>query len=194
MDWLIAGLGNPGPRYTDTRHNVGKRVVERLAERSGIDLRNAKFDARFGSGRLEGQQVCLATTLKYMNESGRAIVPLARFYKLPPQRLLLVYDDLDLPLGHLRLRSEGGAGGHNGMRSTIRQLGSQDFPRLRIGIGRPPRGWQGADYVLSRFSADEQAEIAVTIEEAAEVLQHVLRDGLNEAMNRHNRRAGGSGR
>ena len=190
MDWLIVGLGNPGPRYADTRHNVGKRIVAGLAERAGIDLDQAKFDARFGSGRIAGQRVCLATTLKYMNESGRAIAPLASFYKVPAARVLAVYDEMDLPLGHLRLRAGGGAGGHNGVRSLIRQLGTEDFPRLRVGIGRPPPGWAGADFVLSRFESAEQAELEALLFSALAVLDDLLREGLEVAMNQHNRRAG----
>ena len=190
MDWLIVGLGNPGPRYADTRHNIGKHVVAQLAERSGIALDQAKFDARFGSGRIAGQRVCLATTLKYMNESGLAIAPLAGFYKVSPARVLAVYDEMDLPLGQLRLRAGGGAGGHNGVRSLIRQLGTEDFPRLRISVGRPPLGWAGADFVLSRFEAAEQAVVEALVVAALEVLQDLLREGLEPAMNQHNRRAG----
>ncbi len=193
MDWMIAGLGNPGPRYAETRHNLGKMALEHLAERAGIALDQAKFDARFGTGRWAGQRLCLATTLKYMNESGRALVPLASFYKLPPERLLVVYDDLDLPLGSLRLRTGGGSGGHKGMRSLAGQLGGEDFPRLRLGIGRPPPDWAGADYVLSRFDAEEQEVVQAVIEDAARVIEDVLREGLEAAMNRHNRRGDGAG-
>jgi PTH1 family peptidyl-tRNA hydrolase len=188
MDWLIAGLGNPGPRYAETRHNAGKMALEKLAGRHGIRLDTAKFDARFGSGRIAGQRVCLASTLVYMNESGRAIVPLSRFYRIPPERILVVYDELDLPFGQLRLKIGGGAGGHNGIRSMLRLLGTEDFGRLRMGIGRPPAGWKGADYVLSRFESAEQDALDAFIDQAADSIEDVLARGLDLAMNDCNRR------
>lgn len=187
MDWIIAGLGNPGPRYADTRHNVGKMIVERLAERHGIALNESRNDARFGKGRIGDARVLLATTLLYMNDSGRAIGPLARFFKVDPERVLVVYDEMDLPLGRIRIRERGGAGGHNGMRSMIQHLGGQDFPRLRAGIGRPPKDWVGADHVLSRFAEDQLEERDALIERAADALEDLLREGLVGAMNRHNR-------
>ncbi|MCE7937512.1 aminoacyl-tRNA hydrolase [bacterium] len=187
--WLVVGLGNPGARYADTRHNVGRRVVERLAHRHGATLTDAKFNARFGRIDLGGQRVCLCAPMTYMNESGRAVVPLAGFFKIPPERVLVVYDDLDLPFGQIRVRADGGAGGHNGMHSLIGAFGTPAFPRVRIGIGRPPPGWDAADFVLARFGSDEAPRVDVTVDEAADIVEAVVRDGVDAAMNTFNRRA-----
>jgi PTH1 family peptidyl-tRNA hydrolase len=187
MDWIIAGLGNPGPRYADTRHNIGKMIVERLAERHGIGLSESRNDARYGKGRVGDARVLLATPLLYMNDSGRAIGPLARFFKIPAENVLVVYDEMDLPLGRIRIREKGGAGGHNGMRSLIQHLGGEDFPRLRAGIGRPPKDWAGADYVLSSFTGEEAEERDELIERAADAIEEIIRESLISAMNRHNR-------
>lgn len=186
MDWLIVGLGNPGPRYAGTRHNIGRDVVEVLAARLEVPLAAAKFQARFGAGRIAAAKFGLAVPISYMNESGRAVGDLVRFHKLDPSRLVLVYDDLDLPLGRLRIRPDGGAGGHNGVASVIDRLGTQAFPRLRIGIGRPPAGWDAADYVLARFGTEERASLPVLCEQAADALTEIVRDGLQAAMNRWN--------
>jgi len=188
VDWLVVGLGNPGPRYADTRHNAGRMVTAHLARRHGVELDSVKFNVRFGKLRLEGATALLATPLTYMNESGQAVAPLARFYQVPVERILAVYDDLDLPPGRLRLRSEGGAGGHNGVASLIRSLGGQGFPRLRVGIGRPPAGWEGVDYVLGRFTDAERALIEGCLPEAADAIERTLREGITAAMNAYNRR------
>lgn len=188
VDWLVVGLGNPGPRYAGTRHNIGRRVVERLAERHGAALADAKFNARFGRVALAGQRVCLCAPMTYMNESGRAVAPLAGFFKIPPARVLVVYDDLDLPFGQIRVRADGGAGGHNGMHSLIAALGTPGFPRVRVGIGRPPPGWDAADFVLARFSPDEAPGVEAAVDDATEVVEAVVRDGVDQAMNRFNRR------
>jgi PTH1 family peptidyl-tRNA hydrolase len=188
MDWLVVGLGNPGPRYAGTRHNLGRVAVERLAARHGTALDTVKHQSRFGTARLDDSRVCLVVPTTYMNESGRPVAALARFYRVPPERLLLVYDDLDLPLGTLRLRPEGGAGGHNGVSDVIRQLGTSAFPRLRLGIGRPPPGWDGADYVLATFRPAERPEADETAERAADAIERVLADGLDAAMNAVNQR------
>jgi len=187
LEWLIVGLGNPGPRYAGTRHNLGREAVEALAARHGAALDQAKFNARFGRGRIGAVPVALATPLTYMNESGRAVAPLARFFRVPPERLLVAFDDLDLPLGTLRLRAEGGAGGHNGMADVLRALGTTGVPRLRLGIGRPPAGWDPADYVLSRFAAGERAEADALAQAAADAAERVVAQGLEAAMNAVNR-------
>jgi PTH1 family peptidyl-tRNA hydrolase len=183
MDWLVVGLGNPGPRYADTRHNAGRMVVAELARRHAVELGSVKFNARFGSVRIGDVRVMLAMPLCYMNESGQAVAPLARFYQIPPERILAVYDDLDLPLGRLRLRADGGAGGHNGVSSLIRSLGTPTFPRLRLGIDRPPAGWDGADYVLGRFTKDERELIDSRLPDAADAIERTVREGVLAAMN-----------
>lgn len=188
MDWLIVGLGNPGARYEGTRHNVGREAVEALAKRRGAPLSRVQHQARSATASIGGARVVLAVPTTYMNHSGRAIGPLAQYYRVPPERVLVVYDEMDLPLGRLRLRSGGGAGGHNGMKSTISALGTQDFPRLRMGVGRPPAQWDAAAHVLARFSTEERAEADAMIDEAQAIIEDVLREGIEEAMNRHNRR------
>jgi PTH1 family peptidyl-tRNA hydrolase len=186
MDWLILGLGNPGPRYAHTRHNIGRDLVEAAGARWGIALGTARFNARVGTGRVGDAQVCLGLPLTFMNLSGEAAGALARFYKLPPAQVLAVYDEMDLPLGAMRLRAGGSAGGHNGMKSLIQHLGSQDFPRLRLGIGRPPVGWDAADYVLSRLAASETEDQRILIERGVDLLEDLLRVGLTATMNRWN--------
>lgn len=183
VDWLVVGLGNPGARYEDTRHNVGRAVVLEVARRHGVALDQLKHQARFGRGHIDAQRVCLATPTVYMNESGRAVAPLARFYGVPPERLLLVFDDLDLPLGALRVRASGGAGGHNGVASVLGAMGDGAVPRVRVGIGRPPPAWDPADFVLSRFAPAEQAAAGEAIAGAADAVEMVVRVGLDQAMN-----------
>jgi PTH1 family peptidyl-tRNA hydrolase len=182
--WLVVGLGNPGRRYEGSRHNLGRDAVEALGERHGIALSETRFNARYGLGRLGTARVALALPLTYMNLSGQAVAPLARFYQVPPGAVLVVYDDLDLPLGTLRLRSSGGSGGHNGLASVCASLGTQEVPRLRLGIGRPPPGWEAEDYVLARFTEAERPEAAAVVERAVEAIEAVAAEGLAAAMNR----------
>jgi PTH1 family peptidyl-tRNA hydrolase len=187
---LIAGLGNPGPKYAANRHNVGFRCVERLGISLGLTFDKDQKHARLALGDFDGRRVVLAKPQTFMNESGRAIVPLTRFYKVQLECLLVVYDDLDLPLGTVRLRPEGGSGGHKGMRSIIEHLGTRDFPRLRIGIGRPPGRMDPAAYVLQDFSADEEPLLEETLERAVAAIETWLRQGVEMAMDRYNRHPG----
>lgn len=187
---LIAGLGNPGPKYAANRHNVGFRCVERLGIALGLTFDKDQKQARVALGDFDGRRVVLAKPQTFMNESGRAVAALTRFYKVPLECLLVVYDDLDLPLGSVRLRPEGGSGGHKGMRSIIEHLGTQDFPRLRIGIGRPPGRMDPAAYVLQDFSADEGELLEETLERAVAAVETWLRQGVEVAMDRYNRRPG----
>ena len=186
MDWLIVGLGNPGARYEGTRHNIGRDAVIALAQRHGATVDRVKHNARYTRINLSGHRVLLAVPTTYMNDSGRAVAPLARFYQIEPKNILVVYDEVDLPLGRLRLRGEGGAGGHNGMRSIIRSLGTQEFPRLRMGVGRPPEGWDTADHVLSQFSRAEQDDARILVIRAAETIERAVADGISAAMNAAN--------
>lgn len=187
---LIAGLGNPGPKYAANRHNVGFRCVERLGIALGLTFDKDQKQARVALGDFDGRRVVLAKPQTFMNESGRAVAALTRFYKVPLECLLVVYDDLDLPLGSVRLRPEGGSGGHKGMRSIIEHLGTQDFPRLRIGIGRPLGRMDPAAYVLQDFSADEGELLEETLERAVAAVETWLRQGVEVAMDRYNRRPG----
>jgi PTH1 family peptidyl-tRNA hydrolase len=186
LDWLIVGLGNPGKKYEATRHNMGREVVVQLAQRHDVTLDQIKHHARFATATIEGRRVCLATPTTFMNESGRAVGELARFYKVSPQSVLLVCDDLDLPLGRIRIRASGGAGGHRGVASALSTLGTPDVPRLRLGIGRPPPDWDAVDYVLARFGPGERAEADEAVALGADAVEAVLRDGLVAAMNRYN--------
>jgi len=185
---IVVGLGNPGPRYRGTRHNLGHDVVRDLAARLRISLREDGW-AITGQGRLGAGHVVLAIPETYMNESGQAVQDVIRRRRRRPADLLVVHDDLDLLLGHLRLRPEGGAGGHNGVRSVIEVLGTGAFARLRIGIGRPPAGIDPTEFVLQRFTPEERRAIDPAIARAAEAATVVARQGLAAAMNQFNRRA-----
>jgi len=185
--YLIAGLGNPGPEHAANRHNVGFRCVERLAAAHGLAFDKRQKNGRVALGEIAGRRVVLVKPQTFMNESGRAVVALARFYQVPPEQMLVVYDDLDLPLGTVRLRPEGGSGGHKGMRSIIEHLGSQNFPRLRIGIGRPAGQMDPAAYVLQDFSVEEQPLVEEALERAVAAIETWLREGIVMAMSRHNR-------
>lgn len=187
--YLIAGLGNPGPRYAANRHNVGFRCLERLAAAHSlafnVDARQSR--AHVALGTICGRRVVLVKQRTFMNESGRAVVPLTRFYKVQPELLIVVYDDLDLPLGVVRLRPAGGSGGHKGMRSIVEHLGTQNFPRLRIGIGRPPGNMDPAAYVLQDFSAEEEPLLEGTLERAVAAIEVWLCEGIQAAMSQYNR-------
>ncbi|MCX7856073.1 MAG: aminoacyl-tRNA hydrolase, partial [Anaerolineae bacterium] len=165
----------------------GARCVSRLATAPGLEFSRRQKNARVARGTIGGYPVVLAIPQTFMNESGRAVAPLARFYQVPPENLLVIYDDLDLPLGGLRIRPNGSSGGHRGMRSVIEHLGTQAFPRLRIGIGRPPGQMDPADYVLQDFTPDEEAVIEETIKRAIAAIQTWLTEGLEKAMSLYNR-------
>ncbi len=188
--YLIAGLGNPGAQYAANRHNVGFQCVERLAARYDLTFDKRQKRARVASGSIHERRVILVKPQTFMNESGRSVVSLARFYKVPAVRLLVVYDDLDLAPGTLRMRPEGGSGGHKGMRSIAGHLGEQGFPRLRIGIGRPPGRMDPAAYVLRNFSTEEGPLLDETLERAVAAIELWLREGVEVAMSQYNRGAG----
>lgn len=184
--FLIVGLGNPGPRYAATRHNIGYAVVELLALR--LVGRTARFKAHRSrceivETRLGGVPVVLARPMSYMNESGGPVNAAARFFKVPVERVVVVHDDLDLPFGEVRLKRGGGEGGHNGLRSTTSALGSKDYLRVRFGIGRPPGRQDPADYVLREFTAAERKELPYLVDRAADATETLLRDGLELAQN-----------
>jgi peptidyl-tRNA hydrolase, PTH1 family len=185
LDLLVAGLGNPGREYAGHRHNVGHMVVAELGRRHDASWRS-KFSGRLAEVRIESRRLALLAPETYMNDSGRSVVPAARFFKVEPADLLVVHDEGDLDLGRLQLRAGGGLAGHNGLRSVAAQLGTQDFLRLRVGVGRPGRGDRRdlADYVLSDFTADDDAEAIVA--RAADAVESVVRDGLDEAQRRYN--------
>ncbi|HET7266165.1 MAG TPA: aminoacyl-tRNA hydrolase [bacterium] len=181
----IVGLGNPGRRYRGTRHNLGRDVVDRVAEKLGVELNEDGF-ARTARTQFGRAPVLLAIPETYMNVSGQAVSEIARRRRVKPENLLIIYDDLDLPVGRLRLRPANGAGGHNGIRSIIEHLGTKAFPRLRVGIGRPPAGVDAEEFVLQRFAPGERTVIDEAVERAAGAALAVVSDGLEAAMNRIN--------
>ena len=188
-DLLVVGLGNPGAEFARTRHNVGAEVVELLAARHGVRLKKAKERALAGDVQVDGKRVALAIPLTYMNESGGAVRALVRRYGVAPDGLVVVHDELDLPVAALRVKSGGGLAGHNGLRSISAHLHTDGFQRVRIGVGKPPSKERGADHVLDRFAKRERAEIDVTIQEAADAVETIARDGIDAAMNQYNSRA-----
>jgi PTH1 family peptidyl-tRNA hydrolase len=185
-DLLVVGLGNPGDEYTHTRHNVGADTVELLAKRHGAKLKKGKERARADQVRIGDQLVALAVPLTYMNDSGAAVVALARRYGVDPHQVVIVHDELDLPVAALKVKVGGGLAGHNGLRSVKSHLHSDDFVRVRIGVGKPVSKEHGADHVLKRFSKRERTEIDVTLEQAADAVESIVRDGADVAMNRYN--------
>jgi PTH1 family peptidyl-tRNA hydrolase len=184
--FLIAGLGNPGREYRDTRHNIGFMLVDSLAQRLGVSFSRLESKALVTKGEYEGMRLVLAKPQTYMNLSGSAVGSLVRFYKVPQQNLLIAYDDVDLPLGTIRLRAGGGSAGHKGMGSIIERLGTQDFPRLRLGIGRPPGSMDAADYVLQPFRKSELELLPEFLERAAAAVLVFVTSGLESAMNQYN--------
>ncbi len=183
---LIVGLGNPGRRYRGTRHNVGWEVIDRLSRRTGIRVEEEAGWAEIGRGRIGHQRVVLVRPQTYVNVTGIAVRDLRRRHRVKLDDVIVVVDDLDLPLGRIRLRPQGSAGGHNGLRSLIEALGSSGFPRLRVGIGRPPAGVDPAEHVLSRFRAGEVAALDEALDRAADALELAVTDGVDAAMNRFN--------
>jgi PTH1 family peptidyl-tRNA hydrolase len=185
-DLLVVGLGNPGEEYDKTRHNVGAEVVELLARRHGGKLRKQKERSLTDEVNAAGKRMALAIPLTYMNLSGESVAPLVRRYGVEPGQLVVVQDEMDFELGRLQVKNGGGLAGHNGLKSIVAHLHTQDFVRVRIGIGKPPGSRQGADHVLRRFSKAERKEIDVTLEEAADAVELILAEGLDVAMNRFN--------
>jgi PTH1 family peptidyl-tRNA hydrolase len=185
-DYLVVGLGNPGDEYARTRHNVGAETVELLAKRHGANLRKGKERARADQVRIGGDLVALAVPLTYMNDSGLAVVALARRYGVEPEQIVIVHDELDLPVAALKVKAGGGLAGHNGLRSIKSHLHSDGFLRVRIGVGKPVSKEHGVEHVLKKFSKRERTEIDVTLEQAADAVECIVSDGVEAAMNRFN--------
>lgn len=180
---IIVGLGNPGKQYAYNRHNAGFMVVDRLAERHGLKFARMMHKGLVALGEIEGHKVTLVKPQTFMNLSGESVVPIVKFYKSEPGELLVVYDELDLPAGQLRMRPKGGSGGHNGMKSIIARLGNEDFPRLRVGVGRPPGRRDPKDFLLDDFTRDELTALEPTFDRAVEGIRRWLTDGIDNAMN-----------
>jgi PTH1 family peptidyl-tRNA hydrolase len=185
----VVGLGNPGADYAGTRHNAGADVVALLAERHGGTLKRGKERALVGEVRIGEHRVALAFPQTYMNLSGESVAPLVRRHGIEdPHRVVIVHDELDLPVGRVKVKVGGGLAGHNGLRSIKSHLGTDDFVRVRIGVGRPPGAKQGADHVLRRPGKAERTELEITVQEAADAVETILREGADVAMNRFNAR------
>lgn len=186
-NWLIVGLGNPGREYEKTRHNAGFRCLDLLADSLGIRVDKLKFQGLYGQGTYGGKKVFLLKPQTFMNLSGRSVVQLSAYFGIPPQQIIVLFDDISLTPGRLRIRPDGSAGGHNGIKSIIQELGSQVFPRVKIGVGsKPTPEFDLADWVLSTFSAQEEKALAVSLKNAADAALAIMDSGVPEAANRFN--------
>ena len=185
--WLIVGLGNPGPEYAKTRHNVGFHCLDLLAEKLGVRVDKAKFQGLYGQTDYHGNRLYLLKPLTYMNLSGRSVLQLSAFFQVPPQRIIVLFDDISLEPGRLRVRPNGSAGGHNGNKSIIAELGSQEFPRVKIGVGAKPHpDFDLAAWVLSTFSAQEEKALSVSLENGAQAALTIIDQGTAAAANNFN--------
>ena len=185
--YIIAGLGNPGKQYEHTRHNVGFDTLDKLAEKYHIPIDTQKHKAVCGSGYIEGQKVILVKPQTYMNLSGESLREIIDFYKLnPAEELIVIYDDISLDVGQLRIRKKGSAGGHNGIKNIIAHLGTQEFPRIKVGVGDKPPRMDLADYVLSRFSKEDREKMEQAFKDAADAVEVMITEGADAAMNRFN--------
>jgi aminoacyl-tRNA hydrolase len=185
--WLIVGLGNPGKEYERSRHNCGFRALDRLAQALNVKVDKLKFQGLYTQTTYNGIKLYLLKPQTYMNLSGKSVVQLSAFFKIPPQRIIVLFDDISLAPGRLRVRAEGSAGGHNGIKSIIQELGSQDFPRVKIGVGAKPNpDYDLADWVLGSFSALDEKAMAVSLENAGQAALAVIDKGVPEAANRFN--------
>ena len=185
--WLIVGLGNPGKEYEKTRHNAGWRAIDILADKLGCRIDKAKFQGLYGQTKYAGGKLFLLKPLTYMNLSGRSVLQLSAYFHVPPQRIIVLFDDISLEPGRLRIRADGSAGGHNGIKSIIAEVGSQDFPRVKIGVGAKAHAEQDlADWVLSSMSASEEKALISALERAADAALCIIDKGVPEAANRFN--------
>ena len=186
--YIIAGLGNPDRKYAGTRHNMGFDAVTALSDKYGIALAKSGFQAKYGQGFINGRKVILMQPQTYMNLSGNAIGPMVNFYQVDPEEeLIVIQDDIDLPVGQIRIRAKGSAGGQNGLKHIISRLGTDEFVRIRVGTGAKPAGWDLADWVLSRFSKEDREKADDALDRAAKAAVCVVRDGADAAMNTYNR-------
>lgn len=186
--YIIVGLGNPSREYEATRHNIGFDVITRLSDDFHISLNMKKHKAICGTGYIEGQKVILAQPQTFMNLSGESVRQLVDFYKVPLENVIIIYDDITLDVGQLRVRSKGSAGGHNGIKSIISHLGSQEFSRIRVGVGNKPDGWDLADYVLGRFPKEEEPIVRFSLGRASDACKDLISKGMEYTMNQYNRK------
>ena len=187
ISWIIVGLGNPGSQYDRTRHNVGFRAMDALADSLGVKINRSRFRALTATAVIGGEKVLLMKPQTFMNASGMAVEPAAAFYKVPADRILVIFDDISLPIGKIRIRADGSAGGHNGLKSLISSLGRQDFPRIKVGVGAKPHpDYDLADWVLSKFSAKEEKDLAPAVENAVDAVGFYLKNGAEKTAAKFN--------
>lgn len=184
--YIIVGLGNPEPEYSNTRHNMGFDVINKLAIENEISLNRTKFNAIYGTGIIENEKVILIKPQTFMNNSGESVIEFVNFYKEDLQKVMVIYDDMDTEVGSIRVRAKGGAGSHNGMKSMVHKLQSEDFPRIRVGIGKPKTEFDRIDYVIGRIPDDEYVELQKGEELAADAVQYWIKNGIDNAMNKFN--------
>lgn len=185
---IIIGLGNPTEKYQATRHNIGWDAITRISDDYKIPLNQRKHKALCGNGYIEGEKVILAQPLTYMNLSGESVRELVDFYKVDTEDIIIIYDDVSLDVGQLRIRKKGSAGGHNGIKSIISHLGTDEFPRIKVGVGEKPKDWDLADYVLSRFKNDEEVAIREALKDVSDACRIIITDGMDVAMNQYNKK------
>lgn len=184
--YLIVGLGNPGEEYTRTRHNMGFEVIDKLAEKYNIKVSKHKFDGLYGKGEIEGEKVVLLKPQTYMNLSGNAVGQFVSFFKVDQDEIIVIYDDIDIPTGTIKIRKQGSAGSHNGMKSVINELATEKFPRIRIGTGTTEKIYDLVDYVLEKIKEDEYKKLEESVDMAQEAIIQILQNGIDNAMNKYN--------
>ena len=183
---IILGLGNPEPEYANTRHNMGFDVINKIAKKYGIELNKTKFSSICGTGIIEGKKVILVKPQTFMNNSGEAAIEFVRFYKEPLENVMIIYDDMDTNIGKIRVRAKGGHGSHNGMKSIVKELNSEDFPRIRVGIGKPANEFDRINYVIGRIPNEEYIDLQVGEDNAAEAVVYWIKHGVDNTMNKYN--------
>lgn len=184
--YIIIGLGNPGKKYEHTRHNAGFDAIDKLAEKHNIKMDKLKHKALLGEGRIGAEKVVLIKPQTYMNLSGESVLSVCQFYKPEFDKLIVMYDDIDLEVGKLRIRKKGSAGSHNGMKSIIKCIGTQEFPRIRIGVSKPPEGWDLADFVLSKYPKEQEKDLEESLERVVLTIEEIIDSGIESAMNKYN--------
>ncbi len=184
--YLIVGLGNPEPEYSYTRHNMGFDVINKIAKKCGIDISRTKFNGLYGSGIIKDEKVILLKPQTYMNLSGQSIKPFADFYKIPLENVIVIYDDMDVPVGNIKIRKKGGPGTHNGAKSVVHELASEDFPRIRVGIGKPVDEYDAIDYVIGKLDEEKHKPLEAGINKAADAIIYYIEHGIDNAMNKFN--------
>lgn len=184
--YLIVGLGNPEKEFSNTRHNMGFDVINKIAKKYEIDITRTKFNGLYGSGTIENEKVILLKPQTFMNLSGQSIKPFIDFYKIPLENVLVIYDDMDVEIGNIKIRKKGSAGSHNGAKSVVHELSSEDFPRIRVGIGRPENEYDAIDYVIGKIEEEQYKQLENGIDQAVKAISEYIIKGIDSAMNRYN--------